>query len=304
MQYKKPEMKNKKPRIQKFTVKESCSLLEFLEQQFPGKARKSIRQMLQHSSVYVGNEIIKRANYSLNKEQVVSIRDTRTTQTVNISGIIILYKDEHIIVIDKPAGLLTVGTEKEKTKTAYSLLSSYVKIKNRNNKIFIVHRLDRDTSGILVFARNIKIRDILQENWHSDNHIREYAALVSGKIDKDQGRIESWLKENANYQVYSSYKKDDGQHAITNYSLIQQNEEFSLLKIIPETGRRNQIRVHLNDIGYPITGDRRYGNGQNPSGRLGLHASILIFLHPISKKIMRYESPPPASFKKFSSLKK
>lgn len=295
--------KNTSP-IQKFTIKESCKLLEFLELQFPGKARKSIRQMLQHSSVYVGKEIIKRADYSLNKGQIISIRDTKTTQTVNISGILILHKDKHIIVIDKPAGLLTVGTEKEKTNTAYSLLSSYVKDERRSNKVFIVHRLDRDTSGILVFARSIEIRNILQKNWHNDDHIREYTALVSGKIDKHKGRIESWLKENANYQVYSSYKKDDGQHAVTNYSLIQQNEEFSLLKVIPETGRRNQIRVHLNDIKYPITGDRRYGDGQNPAGRLGLHASVLIFKHPFSGKLMRYESTAPNSFKKFSSFKK
>jgi len=216
--------------------------------------------------------------------------------SVSIPGIKILYEDDNIIAIDKPSGLLTVGTEKEKTNTAYSLLSHFVKTEDKSNKIFIVHRLDRDTSGVLVFARSTMDRDILQEYWHNENHKREYVALVCGKVDKSNGRIESWLKENANLQVFSSLRPDDGQHAITNWELMQQNDDFSLLKVVPETGRRNQIRVHMCDIGFPIVGDRRYGNGQNPIGRLGLHATLLSFVHPQSGKVLQFESAVPGSF--------
>jgi len=227
---------------------------------------------------------------------IVSIGGPSSKPNTDVPGLKILYEDESIIAIDKPSGLLTVGTEKEKTNTAYSMLSHYVKTENKSNKIFIVHRLDRDTSGVLVFARDTSVRDILQEYWHTENHRREYAALVCGKVEKSNGRMENWLKENANLQVFSSNRPDDGQHAITNWELIQQNEEFSLLKVVPETGRRNQIRVHMCDIGFPIVGDRRYGNGQNPIGRLGLHATLLAFKHPVNGKMMQFESAIPGSF--------
>lgn len=270
--------------------------MPFLAKVFIGKSRTGLKQMLQNGRVSVDGKVVSRHDFELNSGMVVVIGKPASKPSVSIPGIKILYEDDSIIAIDKPAGLLTVGTEKEKLNTAYSLLSHYVKTENKSNKIFIVHRLDRDTSGVLVFARSTMERDVLQEYWHNENHEREYAALVCGKVDEPKGRIESWLKENANLQVFSSMRPDDGQHAITNWELVQQNDDFSLLKVIPETGRRNQIRVHLCDIGFPIVGDRRYGNGQNPIGRLGLHATLLSFVHPQSGKVMQFESPVPGSF--------
>lgn len=279
-----------------FTVKNADTLLPFLTKVFPGKPRTGLKQMLQGGRVTIDGKTVTRHDFILNAGMLVVIGSPVSKPATAIQGIKILYEDDSIIAIDKPSGLLTVGTEKEKTNTAYSLLSHYVKTENKNNKIFIVHRLDRDTSGVLVFARNTMVRDVLQEYWHNENHKREYAALVCGKIEEPRGRIESWLKENANLQVFSSLRPDDGQHAVTNWELVQQNENFSLLKVLPETGRRNQIRVHLYDIDFPIVGDRRYGNGQNPIGRLGLHATLLAFVHPVSGKVMQLESPVPGSF--------
>lgn len=283
-----------------FTVREADTLMAFLGKIFPGKSRTGLKQMLQSGRLLVDGQVVTRHDFALLPGMTVESGKPAGRQVEAAPGIKILYKDDSIIAIDKPSGLLTVGTEKEKTNTAYSLLSHFVKTENKSNKIFIVHRLDRDTSGVLVFARNTMVRDVLQEYWHNEDHRREYAALVCGKVEERNGRIESWLKENANLQVYSSHRKDDGQHAITHWELIQQNEEFSLLKVVPETGRRNQIRVHLSDIGFPIVGDRRYGKGQNPIERLGLHATLLAFKHPVSGETMLFESPVPRSFFKMS----
>ncbi|PKP03372.1 MAG: RluA family pseudouridine synthase [Bacteroidetes bacterium HGW-Bacteroidetes-6] len=293
-------MKKDIPKTQLYQVKQTGTILEFLEGIFPEKSKTNIRQMLKHRTVFVNGNSVSRADHRIIPGQSVEIGASSSRQPDNLFGIPVLFEDESIVVVDKPAGLLTVGTEKEKTNTAYSLLSGYVKTQHKSNKIFIVHRLDRDTSGILVFARNTDIRDILQERWHNENHRREYAALVCGKVTPPEGIIESWLKENANLQMYSSPREGDGQHAITQYSLNQQNNEFSLLKVIPETGRRNQIRVHLSDIGFPIVGDRRYGKGINPIGRLGLHATMLLFQHPVSGKTLKFESNIPTAFLRWS----
>jgi len=279
-----------------FTVREADTLISFLMKVYPGKSRTGLKQLMQNGSVSLDGTVVTRHDFELKPGQIIVLGAPASKPSVSIPGIKILYEDDNIIAIDKPSGLLTVGTEKEKTNTAYSLLSHFVKTEDKSNKIFIVHRLDRDTSGVLVFARSTMDRDILQEYWHNENHKREYVALVCGKVDKSNGRIESWLKENANLQVFSSLRPDDGQHAITNWELMQQNDDFSLLKVIPETGRRNQIRVHMCDIGFPIVGDRRYGNGQNPIGRLGLHATLLSFVHPQSGKVLQFESAVPGSF--------
>jgi 23S rRNA pseudouridine1911/1915/1917 synthase len=293
-------MKKSAPKTQFFPVNQPCQILEFLESVFQGKSKTNIRQMLKHGTVFVDGAPISRPDHWLRAGQKVSIGASSSAKPINLFGIPILYEDNSIVVVDKPAGLLTVGTEKEKTNTAYSLLSSYVKTQSKSNKIFIVHRLDRDTSGILVFARNTDIRDVLQERWHNENYQREYAALVCGKATPTEGIVESWLKENANLQMYSSSREGDGQHAITHYSLNQQNDQYSLLKVVPETGRRNQIRVHLSDIGFPIVGDKRYGKGENPIGRLGLHATMLSFIHPVSGKTMKFESNIPTAFLRWS----
>lgn len=281
-----------------FIVRESASLISFLSSVFPGKPRTAIKQLLKNGCILVNQKPVFRFDEQLIPGQQVQILKTGVSKITEETGIKILYEDDSIIVISKPEGLLTIATGAEKSLTAYSFLSKHVKTRNASAKIFIVHRLDRETSGVMVFARNQSAKETMQEAWHNDQHRREYMALVSGHINEPEGTIESWLKENANFQVYSTNDRNNGKHAITHYKLIRQNETHSLLKVIPETGRKNQIRVHLSDIGYPIVGDKRYGNGDRCIGRLGLHAGLLAFNHPVTGNELVFEVPAPSSFLK------
>lgn len=209
----------------------------------------------------------------------------------------IVYEDKDILVVDKPPKLLTVSTEKEKTKTLFHMVYQYVKQKNKNNKIFIVHRLDKDTSGLVVFAKSEKVKHLLQDNWNNLVTIRGYIALVEGNIKKG-GTIISYLKETKTHFTYSSNDRKHGKKAITKYELLESSNNYTLININILTGRKNQIRVHMKDINHPIAGDKKYGAKTNPIGRMALHAYILEFYHPISKEKMHFETEIPSGFKK------
>jgi len=216
----------------------------------------------------------------------------------------IIYEDKFIIVVNKPSNLLTISTENEKERTLFHKVINYEKQKNKNNKIFIVHRLDRDTSGLIVFAKSEKVKKILQDNWDKMAKTRGYVAVVEGKVDKKKDTIKNWINEKANFMSYTSDKPNDGKLAITKYELINTSKSYSLLKIEILTGRKNQIRVHMKDIGHPIIGDKKYGSKTNPLKRLGLHANILELEHPITHQILKLESNVPTQFlKMFSSDK-
>jgi len=208
----------------------------------------------------------------------------------------IIYQDKYILVINKPCGLLTVSTEKERENTLFHQVYMYEKQKNKNNKIFIVHRLDKDTSGLVIFAKSEKIKYQLQDNWNELVKKREYIALVCGKVEKDKDTIKSYIRENKNFISYSSNKKNDGKLAITHYEKIKSNSKYSLLKINISTGRKNQIRVHMNDIGHPIVGDKKYKAPLNPIRRMGLHATQLEMIHPVTKEILVLKSNMPKTF--------
>lgn len=204
----------------------------------------------------------------------------------------ILYEDKYIIAVDKPSGLLTIANLKERENTLYYKVSSY--LKSKNQKVFIVHRLDKDTSGIVLFAKSKDIKDKLQDNW--ENTKREYIALVHGIIDK-KGIIKSYLKEAKSLLVYSTNDKN-GKLAITEYERLKNNNNYSLVKINIKTGRKNQIRVHLNDINHPIVGDKKYSNFKDKGiNRLCLHASYLEFIHPLNQSIIKIESDIPITLK-------
>ena len=202
----------------------------------------------------------------------------------------ILYEDKSIIVVSKPSHLLTISTDNEKEKTMFHKVIEYERKKNKNNKVFIVHRLDKDTSGILVFAKNERIKRQLQDNWQ--NTKRYYQAVVEGNVEKKEDTIKSYLKENKALFTYST-NKSDGKLAITKYKVIKTNKKYSLLDIEILTGRKNQIRVHMNDINHPIIGDKKYNSKTNPIKRLGLHANKLILQHPITKQTMTFEDKTP-----------
>lgn len=208
----------------------------------------------------------------------------------------IIYEDKNIIVVNKPSGLLTVSTEKEKEKTLFKEVSLYVKKSNPKAKIFIIHRLDKDTSGIVVFAKNQNIKYKYQNNWDNLVIKRGYTAVVEGTLIKKKDTIKSYLRETKTFMVYSTNDRENGKLAITNYNVIKENKKCSMLDIDIKTGRKNQIRVHMNDINHPILGDKKYGDKKSNFSRLMLHASILIIINPITKKKMEFVCDTPKSF--------
>ena len=240
--------------------------------------------------------------------------------TVLKAGVQILFEDENYIVVDKPSGMLTVATGKEKN-TLYSLLNAYVKVNARMQrkedlisgvrpdrstaKIWIVHRIDRGTSGVLVFAKNERAKDILQSKWKDLVAERKYVAWLEGSLEKDQGAVQSWLLENPKSLKMNSFENEvkDGQLAITHYRVLSRSRHYTQVEFQLETGRKNQIRVHASyDLGHPIAGDEKYGAETSPVKRLALHAATLVFRNPFSGKMVRCSSPLPEAFERFERL--
>lgn len=207
----------------------------------------------------------------------------------------IIYEDKYFLVVNKPSGLLTVSTDKEKEKTLFHKVLEYEKKKNKNNKIFILHRLDKDTSGIVILAKDQKLKFTMQNNWNELVKLRSYIAVVEGTLEKESDTIKSYLTEDKTLKTYITNSKK-GNLAITKYRVVSSNNKYSLLDIEIKTGRKNQIRVQLNSIGNPIIGDKKYGSNINPINRLGLHANKLVLINPITKKEMSFETDIPNEF--------
>lgn len=279
-----------------FVVSESCGLLDFLLLKLSNKSRNHVKYLLTHREVLVNGTVITQYDAVLHKGQKIQIKRSIIEGKKQKSVLDILYEDSDIIVINKPAGLLSIASDKEKELTAYHLLTDYVRIKDPRNRIFAVHRLDRDTSGVLMVAKNEKMKLALQDNWADLVSERGYVAVVEGQLKEKCGRIQSWLKETRTFLVYSSSRAGDGLEAITDYQVLNETAEYSLLNINLETGRKNQIRVHMKDIGHNVVGDKKYGAKTDPLKRLGLHAYKLEFKHPFSDKVMCFETQFPQSF--------
>ena len=278
-----------------FNVNAESTLLNFLLTCFPNKSRNYIKGILKRGQIMIDGTVCKDFAQALQSGQRVKAL-LSLSPVKNEMGIPIIYEDEDILVVDKPAGMLSISTDKESENTAYHIANDYMKNKPVRGRVFIVHRLDRETSGVLLLAKSEKIKFTLQDYWDNNVIHRGYIALVEGKVQSSQERIVSWLKQTKTLLVYSSDRDGDGKKAITNYQTRQRAEKYSLLDISIETGRKNQIRVHMKDIGHPIAGDKKYGALTNPLGRLALHASELTIKHPSSGEQMRFESPTPASF--------
>ena len=281
---------------QVFFVEESSILMDFLIAKLPHKNRNNIKSLLRNKQVWVDDQLISQFNHVLNPGQKVAISASRSRVEKKFTEFTIIYEDEELIVIDKAAGLLSIATKNEKRRTAFSMLSDYVKQTDTSNKIFVVHRLDRETSGLMVFARNEEIKHQLQGKWNEAATSKTYVAVVEGRVEKQEGTIVSYLSEDKVFKVHSSQNPKNGLKAITQYSVLNSNANFSLLEVNIETGRKNQIRVHMQDIGHSIVGDKKYGASSSPIRRLGLHARKLAFVHPVTNKLLKFETKIPPAF--------
>src|SRR5690625_765638 len=288
-----------------FTIKEEMELLKFLFAAMSHRSRNSVKSILGRGQVTVEDYIVTQFNYPLHPGQTVHIlKNKAALKESTLIGITIMYEDKDVLVLKKDAGLLSVATDKEKDLTVHSQLMNYVRLSGPLNKIYVVHRLDKDTSGVMMFAKSEQVRQALQRSWQQSVKERTYMALVEGAVKKEAATIKSWLRETKTRVVYSSHTKDDGLRAVTHYKKVQANPNYSLLEVELETGRKNQIRVHMKDIGHSVVGDKKYGSTQNVIGRLGLHAKVLAFIHPTTKEMMRFEADVPASFYNKSRLQR
>ncbi len=278
----------------KLRVEQDSELLEYLYNNLD-MPKKKIKQYLTHGAIYVNNVKTTKYNYKLVKGMNIVI-DTNN-KNKKVLPFDVVFEDDQIIVVNKPSGLLTIATNKEKDKTLYHIVSDYLKSKDKNAKVFIVHRLDKDTSGVVVLAKNEKIKNQLQENWNEYVTLREYVAVVHGRLKNEEGRVVQSLKETKTNLVYVT-KKGDGKEAITNYKVIKESDNYSLVSIEIETGRKNQIRVAMSTLGNPIVGDKKYSTIKDGESRLYLHANRLKMYYPVIKKDILFEIANPSEFKK------
>lgn len=291
--------------IKEYPVNKEIELLEFLYQIYRDQSRNNVKSILSKRHVAVNGLPVTQFNYMLYKGDIVQVSKEQfdrslvvkqeTKKKVNIN---IVYEDNDILVINKPNGLLTIESDHEKTETAYKLVLEYMSQKDKHARCFQVHRLDKETSGLLLFTKSYELKELLSKNWNTLVKERGYVAVVEGKMPKKEDTLINWLKETDTHLMYDSKKNGDGIKAITNYKVIKESPKYSLLNVTIETGRKNQIRVAMNELGHPIVGDDKYGNPSNPLKRLGLHATTLKFKHPITKEIMSFKADIPTVFKK------
>ena len=310
------ENKIKKPAAVEYTAtykaQRSDELLAFLLKKC-NTSRNNVKHLLTCRQVLVNGSVVTQHNFPLAKDDEIKIAKHPVKEgqalaanaakaTKKSAGHIrrsalptIVYEDEDFIVINKPEGLLSVESDKE-SECAYAQVFAYLASKDKNARPYILHRIDKETSGVLVFAKNIKLHSMLKMNWNEHVLQREYYAVVEGQLPKSEDTLVCYLKENKNNLMYAT-QDITGQKAVTSYQVLAQNEKYSLVRVEIQTGRKNQIRVQMQAIGTPVVGDDKYGATQNPLKRLGLHASQLQFIHPVTKELLAFRCPPPAAFR-------
>ncbi len=288
--------------MQKFSVKEPAPLLEFLFSRCAGMKKTSVKQLLKYGSVRVNGQVITLHSHRLRIGDRIEILGKKAAKTEHFKShpdFKIIFEDDSLIVVDKPPGLLTMGTEHEKEKTLYFMLTEYQRAQSHTGRgrIFIVHRLDRDASGVLIFAKGETVKRLLQRNWRDVE--KRYYAITEGLPRPKHGVIKSHLVEDKFKRVYSTQTSDpEARLSVTHYRVLQEQERYALLDVELETGRKNQIRVHLSEMGHPIAGDAKYGAKTDPLRRLALHAYHLALDHPITGETLIFRSPHPETFQR------
>ena len=291
-----------------YKVNRSDELLEFLLRKC-NTSRNNVKALLARKQVLVNGKVVTQYNFPLAKDDEIKLarkpikdgapvlspkeKQAHAPRKPRVA-LKIIYEDEEFLAIDKPCGLLSVESDKE-TECAYSYAMDYLQRGGVNARPYVLHRIDKETSGVLLFAKNPKIHSQLKMKWNEQVQTREYYAVAEGVFEEKSGTVTSFLKENINNLVYST-NDPTGQKAVTHYEVVKENAQYSLLRVRIDTGRKNQIRVHMKDLGHSIVGDDKYGYTKNPLSRLGLHASELAFIHPVSKELVRIRAGVPSAF--------
>lgn len=290
-----PASRHPAPKTKILEVTEENTLLNFLFSSLSHQSKTSIKSLLKHQQIVVNGKPTTKFDILLHKGDKIEIGFGKANKPFSHAQLKIVYEDSSLLVVEKAAGLLSMATERIQEKTAYRILSDYVKQNNPHNRIFILHRLDRDTSGLMMFAKNQEIQEKLQSDWGNVITERKYIAVIEGNLPLQQGSIRSYINENSAFFVHTTTPQE-GKLAITHYKVIKKNARYALVELELETGRKNQIRVHMQAQGCPVTGDKKYGARYNPLHRLALHAFKLCFIHPQTGERLNFETPIPNRF--------
>ena len=280
----------------RYEVAEESVLLDWLLRNVKGKSRNKLKDILRGHGVYVDGKCVTQYDYKLLPGMKVTVSRTKKATPFKSRYIRIVYEDRYLIVVDKSVGVLSMAAG-HSSLNVKAILDGYFDSTGQKWRAHGVHRLDRETSGLMVYAKDMETEQILEHNWHDIVYDRRYVAVVSGEIVDEGGTISSWLKDNSSYITYSSPVDNGGKFSVTHFTVLNRTTTHSLVEYKLETGRKNQIRVHTSDIGHPVCGDLKYGNGDDPIGRLCLHAYMLCFFHPMTRERMEFQTPIPSTFK-------
>lgn len=283
-----------------FTVREACTITEFINKQMNGISRNKLKDLLKGHAISVDRKLVTQYDYMLQPGMKVRISKHRRTTELENRFVKIVYEDKDIIIIEKNNGILSMAAT-AKQYCVKTILDEYFNRRHFKCHAHVVHRLDRETSGLMVYAKSIEAAQILEANWHKIVFDRRYVAVLCGEMEQEGGTVHNWLKDNKAFITFSSETDNGGKEAITHYRRIKTNGKYTLAEMKLETGRKNQIRVHMADLGYPVLGDMKYGSRHNPIGRMCLHAYRLYLYHPITGERMQFETPFPTPFKRLLS---
>lgn len=277
------------------TVKENAPLLEYLINNV-SESRSKLKATLQGRGIAVNGRMVTQFDYQLKAGDKIIISRHKKQNQFKSRYVKIVYEDRWLVVVEKNTGILSMAAG-HSSLNVKSVLDDYFLKSRQKCRAHVVHRLDRDTSGLMVYAKDIETEQILEHNWHQIVYDRRYVAVVSGEMEQDNGTIANWLKDNKAYITYSSPTDNGGKYAVTHFQVLNRTTEHSLVEYKLETGRKNQIRVHSADMGHPVCGDVKYGNGDDPLHRLCLHAYMLCFTHPVTGEPMEFSTPIPTAFR-------
>ncbi len=277
--------------------------MDFIMKQMSGVSRNHVKDLLKGHGVSVDRVLVTRYDHLLHPGQTVRISRHKRSSELSNQYVKIVYEDKDIVVIEKAPGILSMGANPSQF-CVKTVLDEYFRKRHFKCTAHVVHRLDRETSGLMVYAKNMEMEQVLENNWHDIVYDRRYIAVVCGQLEKEGGTIHSWLKDNKAFVTYSSPTDNGGKEAVTHYRRLKMSEQYTLVELKLETGRKNQIRVHMADIGHPVAGDMKYGNGRDPMGRLALHAYRLHFYHPRTGEPMMFETPFPSVFRRMFEPRK